>query len=241
VNATYLRYELLRLFRNRRYFLFSLAFPLLFFYLIAGNNRHVTLDGIPFPTYYLAGMTAFGTVGAMVAAGGRIAAERAVGWNRQLRLTPLRTIDYVWAKVLTAYAMAVVTIVVLFFAGATLGVPLHFSEVLTMTGLVLVALVPFAALGILLGHLLTPETMGPVAGFGVAVLAFLGGAWGPIGANSVLRHVSQAIPTYWLVRAGRLLLGEPAWSPLGWFVVVTWSVVLGVLAGWAYRRDTRRV
>ena len=35
------RYELLRLLRNRRFVVFSLAFPLILFYAIAGPNRHV--------------------------------------------------------------------------------------------------------------------------------------------------------------------------------------------------------
>jgi len=45
MNLTYLRYELIRSVRNKRAFIFSLLFPLIFFYLIAGSNRHVTLEG----------------------------------------------------------------------------------------------------------------------------------------------------------------------------------------------------
>ena len=37
--ATYTRYELLRTFRNRRFFIFSLVFPLILYFLIAGPNR----------------------------------------------------------------------------------------------------------------------------------------------------------------------------------------------------------
>ena len=37
--ATYTRYELVRTFRNRRFFIFSLVFPLVLYYLIAGPNR----------------------------------------------------------------------------------------------------------------------------------------------------------------------------------------------------------
>ena len=35
----YLRYEVLRSLRNRRFFVFSLGFPLILFYVIAGPNR----------------------------------------------------------------------------------------------------------------------------------------------------------------------------------------------------------
>ena len=58
----------------------------------------------------------------MLSSGARIAAERAVGWNRQLRISPLSTRAYLRAKVLTAYMMALLTILVLYASGAALGV-----------------------------------------------------------------------------------------------------------------------
>jgi ABC-2 type transport system permease protein len=242
MNTTYLRFELLRLYRNKRFFLFSLGFPLVFFYLIAGGNRHEVLGGIPLPTYYLAGMASFGTMMAMVSTGGRISGERLIGWNRQLRLTPMTPTTYFRAKLVTGYAMALTTVVVLFAAAATLGVHLTMTGVAQMVGLVIVGLIPFAALGVLVGHLFTPDSIGPVLGGGVSILAFLGGAWGPVGgSHGVLHNVSQATPTYWLVQAGHTLVGAKAWSSTGWTVVATWSVVLSVLAAGAYRRDTARV
>jgi len=242
VNPTYLRYELLRTVRNRRFFIFSLGFPLIFFYLIAGSNRHQELGGIPFATYYLAGMASFGTMMAMISAGGRIASERQAGWNRQLRLTPLTPRQYFRAKVATGYMMALLTLVLLFVAGATLGVGLTAQHVLKMALLVAVGLIPFAALGIFVGHMFTPDSIGPVLGGGVSILAFLGGAWGPIGGTHGFMHeVSQATPTYWLVQGGHTLVGEDAWSTKGWIVVAAWSAVFAVLAARAYQRDTKRV
>lgn len=242
MNPTYVRYELLRTVRNRRFFIFSLGFPLIFFYLIAGSNRHQELGGIPFATYYLAGMASFGTMMAMISAGGRIASERQAGWNRQLRLTPLTPRQYFRAKVATGYMMALLTLVLLFVAGATLGVGLTAQHVLKMALLVAVGLIPFAALGIFVGHMFTPDSIGPVLGGGVSILAFLGGAWGPIGGTHGFMHeVSQATPTYWLVQAGHTLVGEDAWSTKGWIVVAAWSAVFAVLAARAYQRDTKRV
>ena len=242
MNLTYLRYELLRTIRNRRFFIFSLGFPLVFFYLIAGSNKHQELGGIPFPTYYLAGMASFGTMMAMVSQGGRIAGERAVGWNRQLRLTPMTPRSYFRAKVASSYMMALISLVLLFVAGVTLGVHLTAPEVLKMLGLVVVGLIPFAALGILIGHKFTPDSIGPVLGGGVSVLAFLGGAWGPIGGTHGFMHsVSEATPTYWLVEAGHTLVGKQAWNGTGWLVIAAWSVVLAALAARAYRTDTKRV
>lgn len=242
MNFTYLRYELLRTIRNRRFFVFSLGFPLVFFYLIAGANKNAQLGGIPFATYYLAGMASFGTMMAMVSNGGRIAGERSVGWNRQLRLTPMSPRAYFRAKVASSYMMALITLVLLFVAGATLGVHLTAPHILEMLGLVIVGLIPFAALGIFIGHKFTPDSIGPVLGGGVSILAFIGGAWGPVGGTHGFMHnLSQVTPTYWLVQAGHTLVGEQAWSGTGWVVIAVWSIVLTALAARAYRNDTKRV
>ncbi len=49
----------------------------------------------------MVGLASFGTMSAMLSCGARIAAERAVGWNRQLRITPLSPRAYFRVKVLT--------------------------------------------------------------------------------------------------------------------------------------------
>ena len=124
----YARYELLRTFRNKRLYVFSFAFPVVLYYAIAGPNRHehdIGGTGIAASLYFMVGLAAFGGMAAVLGSGARIAAERAVGWNRQLRLTPLSTRTYFRVKVLTAYAMALVTLALLFVAGLTLGVHLR--------------------------------------------------------------------------------------------------------------------
>jgi ABC-2 type transport system permease protein len=240
---TYARYELLRTFRNRRLFILSLAFPLALYYLTAGPNRDVhNLGGshISAPLYFMVGLASFGTMSAMMSCGVRIANERAVGWNRQLRITPLSPRAYFRTKVLTAYMLALVSLGALYAAGASLGVELATGEWVRMTGLVLVALIPFAALGIALGHALTPDSIGPAVGGGVALLAFLGGTWFPIPHHGFLHAVAQYLPSYWLVQASHVALGGRAWPATAWVVIVAWTAALTALAVRAYRRDTGR-
>jgi ABC-2 type transport system permease protein len=239
-SATYTRYEMLRTIRNRRFFIFSLGFPIILFLVIAGPNRHLKLGGIPFALYYMTGMTAFGTMSAVLAGGARIALDREVGWNRQLRITPLSTRAYFRAKLLTGYGMALVSIASLYLLGAAFGVRLSASNWLAMTGLILVGLIPFAILGILLGHLLTADSMGPAMGGITALFALLGGAWGPLATSGALHGAVQLLPSYWLVQAGKSALTGAGWSTEGWVVIAVWTVVLIRLAAWAYRRDTGR-
>jgi ABC-2 type transport system permease protein len=240
-DSVYLRYEILRTFRNRRFLLFSLGFPLILFLVVAGSNRHASLDGISFPLYYMTGMTAWGAMIAIVSSGARIAAERQAGWTRQMRITPLTTRAYFGSKVASGYLMAGLSLVVLYAVGSGFGVRLSAAQWLAMTGLLLAGLVPFAILGILLGHLLTADSVGPALGGVTAVLALLGGSWGPLATGGVLLGVVKCVPSFWLVQAGKTALGGHGWPAQGWVVVTAWAVVLGLLAAWAYRRDTARL
>jgi ABC-2 type transport system permease protein len=243
-SLAYTRYELLRTLRNRRFFILSLGFPLILFFLIAGpqqNNHNFLKSGISAPLYYMVGMVAFGTMSAMLSSGARIAAERAVGWNRQLRISPLSTRAYFRTKVLTAYVMALLSMAVLFVAGIALGVSLSAGEWLRMILLILVGLAPFAALGIAIGHLLTPDSIGPAMGGGVALLAFLGGVWFPITGSGFLPELAQLLPSYWLVQASHVALGGHSWEAKGWIVIGAWTAALAALARRAYRRDTQRI
>jgi len=239
----YTRFELVRAFRNRRFFFFSLGFPLILYFVIAGpqsNQSNFAGTGISASLFYMAGLLSFGTMSSMISTGARIAGERQAGWTRQLRTTPLSTRSYFRAKVLTAYAMACVSIAALYISGVALGVSMPASDWLEMTGLVLVGLLPFAALGIALGHMLTVDSIGPAMGGLTALLALVGGVWFPV-SHGFLHDIGQCLPSYWLAQAGHLGTGAPAWGATGWLVMAAWTVALGGLAAYAYRRDTSRV
>ncbi len=241
----YTRFELLRTLRNRRFFILSLIFPVVLYFLIVSPQRHnhnILGTGLSAPLYYMVGMVSFGTMSGMLSSGARIAAERSVGWNRQLRISPLSTRAYLRAKVLTAYMMALLTIAVLYICGAALGVSLPAGEWLHMTVLILVCLIPFAALGIAIGHMLTPDSIGPAVGGGVALLAFLGGTWFPIlPSNGFLYEVAQILPSYWLVQSSHVVLSGHAWPDKAWVVLAAWTLIFALLARRAYRNDTGRV
>jgi ABC-2 type transport system permease protein len=243
--VTYARYELLRLWRNKRFFFFSLGFPLVLFVVIGGSNKNQTIDlgsiKIDFPLYYMVGMAGYGAMIAAVAGGARIAAERSVGWNRQLRLTPLTPRSYFRTKVLTAYLMSMLSIALLYIAGIAYGVRIPIGHWFEMTGLILVGLAPFIALGVLAGHLLTIDSIGPALGGGSAFFGFLGGQWFPLPNHGFLHVLGECVPSYWLTQASRIGIGGDAWGAIGWIVVAVWTAAAAGASVWAYRRDTGRV
>lgn len=242
MNATYLKYELVRTLRNRQSYIFSVAFPVILFLVIGGSNKNEKNfggTGIDAVTYYMVGMVSFGVIGAVVGGGARIAVDRATGWNRQLRLSPLKPGVYLGAKLAIGYLTALLTIAVMYIAGISLGAHTTGARWVEMTLLILIALVPFAAIGIWIGHIANEDAMGAIMGGLMSLFALLGGSYFPLGGG-VLDKIGSYIPSYWIVQAGHLAVGGSGWSLKGWLVILIWSAVFVVLAMRAYLADTRR-
>jgi ABC-2 type transport system permease protein len=142
----------------------------------------------------------------------------------------------------TAFLVAVPSLALVYAVGAAFeGVRLPAAQWAEAAGWTLVALAPFVAMGIWLGHLLTVDVLGAVSGGLFTALGILGGIWVPVDQfPSGLAAVSRSLPSYWLAQAGR----EPlAGSWVGWpglAVLAAWTAAFALLGARAYRRDTAR-
>jgi ABC-2 type transport system permease protein len=241
MNLMHLRYEVLRTVRNRRFLALTVALPLVLFYSVASANKHARTEGISFPLYFMTGMAVYGALFAVVSPGARIAFDRSRGWSRQLRITPLRSGTYIVSKVVTAYLVAIPSLILVYLAGASLGVQLSATQWLEMSGLILVGLAPFILMGILLGHLVTVDSLAPAVGGLIVIFALFGGAYGSLFNTGAMLTVVKLLPSFWMVRAGKAALLPGGWPAEAWIVVAAWTVVIAPLALLAYRRDTARV
>ena len=230
------RYELLRTFRNRRFVFLSVVPPLALFYTIASATHNISISGTPGRLYFMSSMAAYGAMIAVMSGAARIVADRTVGWTRQLQTMPVPIGRYFASKGLGSYLLAAVSLGVLYASGLGLGVHLKASQWLTMTGLLLVGLLPFAFLSLVLGHLLTVDTASPVLGFGTSFLALVGGAFFPIASSGAAQRIVELIPSYWLVQAGRSAVNQGGWQVEGWLVLAVWSYVLAACSIFIYRR-----
>jgi ABC-2 type transport system permease protein len=239
---THIRYEVLRTLRNRVFYAVTLALPLVLFYGVASGQRHATFDGIAFPLYFMTAMAVYGSMFAAVGPGARIARDRDGGWTRQLRITPLRPRTDLTARVASSYLITVPTLVLLFLAGWSLGVHLRASEWLELTGLILVGLVPFVVMGLALGYFIAVDALTPTLGGVVILFSLFGGVYGfELAKSGPMFDVMKALPSYWLVQAGKTVVGGSAgWPVQAWIVIVVWTAVLVPLAALAYRRSTAR-
>ncbi|WP_126643088.1 ABC transporter permease [Embleya hyalina] len=238
---TLMRLEVLRMVRNRRYLLFTLAYPVAM-YLIFGSQSG-DVDGTDVSAYVMVSMASFGAVGAVLSAGvQRIAAERQSGWTRQLRLTTLTGRQYVISKLVSAAVVGLPAIVLVLFTGFLRGVRLDAWQ----WGVIVIALwfgsFVFAVLGIGLGYLVAPDSAQPLFMLVYLGMAVLGGMWVPLsGFPQILQDIGHVMPTYRYGQLGWEVLAGHRPRVADVVVLAVYLVAFTALAAWRYRRDEQKV
>jgi ABC-2 type transport system permease protein len=241
-NPTVLRIELVRMLRNRRTIFFALVFPAaLFFAIGSGNGWQDKAGHGNVAAYIMVSMALYGAALIAASSGASVATERALGWSRQLRLTPLNPAVYILMKalialVLGAVAIAVVNAVALIQGRAEMPTHLWVAGAL----LTLACTMVFAALGVFVGYLVPGENAMQILGPGLALLAFLGNVFIPITEGSTLWNVAAWTPMFGVAEVSR----APLTGDLPWYAVVNavgWLLVFVAGAAWRMSKDTARV
>jgi ABC-2 type transport system permease protein len=242
-NLTVVRLELTRMLRNRRTIVFALLFPILMLFIFGsgkGGSERVGEGNVS--AYVMVSMALYG--GALIAAstGAGVALERALGWSRQLRLTPLHPAVYILVKAFTALVMGGVSILAVNLVGVVKGDAEMPTSTWIWCGLLtLVCILSFAALGVFVGYLVPGENAMQVLGPGLAALSFLGGLFIPLSSYSPLvRDIAYWTPMYGVSEVAR----SPLTHELPWYAIVNWVVWLAIFvagAAWRMSKDTARV
>jgi ABC-2 type transport system permease protein len=241
-SLTFLRLEVRRLLRNRRTVVFTLVMPPLFFWAFGTGNTGEAAGRGNVTAYIMISLAVYGAMIACTGGGAMVGLERAVGWSRQLRLTPLNPLAYVAVKVLTAMTLGALSVAITFAVGVLGGARMD-AWVWVATALIAwVGALVFAAFGLFMGYLLPSENVMQILGPVLALLAFLGGLFVPLSVlGPTFRDVAQYTPAYGVgVLARAPLTGDPVSVPAIANVVV-WALVFAAGAVWRFRRDTARV
>lgn len=247
MSLAYLLLEVRRAMRSPRFLIFTVAFPVVLFVLYVAifaksgdPAEQAAITGV-----LMVNMCAFGALSATLFAGGRVAIERAAGWQRQLRLTPLSGAAYLGAKGVVSMLVALPAVVLVPVIGGVLeGVSLDAAGWLRVSFGIWLAVIPFALLGLLLGQLGTAETMQPITSITMLVMSFLGGIFIPIDTMpGWLYSIAKILPSYWLQQIGRGAVVDTLTVDIGQAVLVLgiWTVVLGFAVVRRYQRDSARV
>ena len=235
------RIEIVRLRRNKRYMMFTLALPVVLYLLVAKQVQHVTAYGVAYKAYYMIAMASFGAFsGALTGNAQRISQERKDGWIRQLRLTPLPPQSYVIAKVIASLATSIPSIVIVLLLGRFYGgVELAGWKWVVIGVAVWVGTLVFAALAVAIGYRFMPDTVQPMAMFVYLIMTFLGGVW--FALSGVLQDIGQVLPTYQIIKVGTDVIGTGT-VPVGSVaVILAWLSGFVILAWLAVRATAETV
>jgi ABC-2 type transport system permease protein len=233
----FLKFEARRLLREPRAVVLTLVLPVLV-YTISSNNQG-DVGGLDVAAYLMVSMAAYGVLVGVMTIGISVSQERASGWLRQLRITPLSPVKVVVSKALLGSLLAVpVVIAVGFTAVASHGVSLGIERWAALIGLLWLGSLPFAALGLALGFALTPQLTQPVSMLGVFGLSFLGGLFVPTEVMPhMLAQISVWLPSNRYAELGRAIVAHQGLPARGILILTGWAVLFGVLAVAAYRRS----
>jgi ABC-2 type transport system permease protein len=242
-NPTILGIELMRIMRNKRSIIFTLLMPPLFFVMFGSASSYKTesVGHGNVTAYILISMAAYGAMIAVTAGGAAVSIERAAGWSRQLRLTPLHPVAYISLKAIAAMASGLVSVVVTNLVGRAFGAEMPMGRWILAAGLCWVCSIVFAAFGLFMGYLLPSQNAMQILGPALAVMAFLGGLFVPLDS---MGHVFATIAKFTPMYGVGAIAHAPLTGDMGIGAVVNvvvWTVVFVAGAAWRFRRDTARV
>jgi ABC-2 type transport system permease protein len=241
---TYLRLELRRMLRDRRTLLFSLLVPPAVFLWAGASADNATTQigpGTNLTASLLVSIALFGALLTASSGGAGVAVERAQGWPRQLRLTPLEPWAYVLVKVLASMVLGAASVLVTFAAGWFGGAQMPTSAWVLCALIAWSGSLVFGAFGLLMGYLLPTESVLKLLNLIVAALSFAGGLFLPFRDGTPMAAVSQVMPTYGLAELARAPLGGGSFEVVAVVNVVAWAVIFFAAAAWRFRKDTARV
>jgi ABC-2 type transport system permease protein len=238
-SLTFLAIEIRRLLRNRRTVILTLVVPVVLFLLFRSGKRFGA-GGVDAEATTMIGIAVYGAMLAATSGGAMVSIERALGWSRQLRLTPLRPAAYIAVKVLTAMLLGLTSVVVVFVIGAISGVQMA-PVVWILTGvLAWASAFVFAAFGLFMGYLLPSQNVMQVIGPILGIFALFGGLFVPLRLlPTTMQTVAPYMPPYGVAGIARypLVGGNFDWT---WLLsVALWTAGFTIAAMLLFRRDTR--
>ncbi|MFI2294703.1 ABC transporter permease [Isoptericola sp. NPDC019571] len=237
----YLAVELRRSLRNRRTLIFSMVMPPVLFLIfgLQGDYQDQSTGHGNVTAWIAVSMALYGAMVTATGGGASVSVERAQGWTRQLRLTPLRPAAYVAVKLAGSMVLGAASVLLTLVVAAFTGAQMAAGAWVLCAVLAWVGSLVFAAFGLFMGYLLPAENVMQILGPLLALLSFAGGLFVPLGDGS-WATVAQFFPTYGLAE----LVHAPLGGDLGVTAVVNvlaWAAIFFVGAAWRFRKDTARV
>jgi ABC-2 type transport system permease protein len=242
--AEQVRVDTLKVLRLPGLLVALILLPLVLFTFLGLSHLGDRLGGISAGPYLLASFGAFSTSSSMLLTFGLgLSQERAAKLDVLMRASPMPAAVFLGAKVITALAVALMSLLVLMaYVILVGGVHLELASLAYLVAVLLLGALPFLAMGFSLAYLAEPATANAVLNLAYVVLGFGSGLLIPLTAlPAAVQAVAPVLPTYRYASLAWSAVGSPSPSTL---VDVIWllayAAVFFTIAVWAYQREEQR-
>ncbi len=230
-----IRCEFLRLARAPSFVVPTLLFPVMFYVLfgiVLAGGKATTFQAAH---YMLGTYCVFGVMApSLFGFGVTVAMERDEGLLALKRALPMPPANLVLAKLGMAMAFAAIIFALLATVGSTFGgVRLGLDQWLALATVCLCGVLPFCAIGLLLGALLSPQGAPAAINLLYLPMAFLSGLWVPVFLlPKPMMMTAPLWPAYHLAQLAEAAIGQPhAGGVLGHVLVLAlYALVAGHVA-----------
>jgi ABC-2 type transport system permease protein len=234
------RFEVLRTLRDSRFILFLVAMPALLYLLLAGFDKNGSEYGLQAPAAFMVAMMCYSAIGsACYAIGPPLAAERARGWIRQLRIMPLAGTSWLAVKLIQG-ALLILPGITVVAATAAVTHPLGLSPArwAGLAAVLIAGSLPFTVLGLVIGQALDGQSANSATLFTVLGLAFAGGLLIPdTQLPHALQHAAAVLPSRQLADLARDAAAGHTPSLAAVAVLAAWTLAAAGAALALRRRD----
>ncbi len=235
------RFELLKLSRNKSYLFSMIGFPVVFYLLFGVTNKNSIFHGHTIARYLLAGYACFGAMGSsLFGIGAGLALERGHGWLEMKRASPMPAAAYLLAKLCVSITFAVgITLLLMILGTGLAGVQITVIEALRLLLVIAAGVLPFASLGLIIGLLMPSNAAPGVINLIYLPMSFCGGLWMPIEAlPHWMQQMAHVLPSFWFSRLALRTIGYRDGSPLtAWLLLAAYTVVFLLAAAFIFRRQ----
>jgi len=234
------RMEIIRTLRSKTFFIFSIIMPVAFYFIFSSTVGDQTqVGGADWKAYYLMSMTLFGIVSSsLFSLGVRIANERKQGWTQLMQITPLPSSTYFFAKIAGQSMINFGIIVLMFMIGRfAKGIELPITTWLACGFWIWIGIVPFIALGILIGQSKSAESASVFANIASLGMAMLGGLWMPLEIlPKFMQQIGEWMPTYRLGQGAWNLVAGKEISLTGIAILAAYLVIFMIISSYIMKR-----
>lgn len=230
--------EMLKILRDPSVIIFGIGFPGMFFLIFGSVYAQYETTLLAQYAAYGAFVVSFQTFSISVAT------ERSQGWNKLLRTTPINVVLYLGSKFLIVMLTTIISFLVLCAVAVLVGnVHMALSTWLTLFGLMVVGMIPFAFAGLFLGFIGSSSLSQIISIVVTLLLSFTSGLFIPLQfMPAFIRNLAPYLPTYHLGQIAWYAVGStwsrdssPLWLHL--IILAAFAIAFALLAAWAYIRD----